>query len=854
MNLSKPLMWRDNSMEGILRFQASDLVLKVKKSFNPSRLNLNEWDDFLDILCGDREYQKEAIKTAIIYLASGEYHSINHLAKENYTINTDLQEKYKHESDIISQLPLSGKLSGVIDLATGTGKSYVIYGIAQIMMSLKLVKRVLVLCPSLTIERELMNKFTELASNINLKNSIPNSVTFKNPRIIDANSTIKEGDICIENIHAVYSTTGSSIEDSFSNGGIDTLVLSDEVHHAYNSTNEKDIRKWKEFLIGKHNFHYMLGFTGTAYIDNEYFPDVIYRYSLRQAIDSGFIKLVEYVSKDESIGQNEKFQKIYDNHKEFRRKYSKLKPLTIIVTKDIKAAENLCAEFVDFLANTEGVEHSIAESKTLTITSHQKHKKNVIALKTVDDSDNPAEWIFSVSMLTEGWDVKNIFQIVPWVDRAFDSKLLIAQVLGRGLRIPNGLIGQPKVRVFNHANWSKSIQSLVDEVLEMELCLASKVLELGDRSVYHFNLHTIDYTKEERAVEKKQEKQQEVFDLTKGIKLVSQIESEKKETEYEDVKGNLQTKTTIIQKETISVTEIVNKIIESFKGRALEAKLVFPSGEYEQEKLPSILDIRNFIELSMSDCGIKGDRLTEENANKIYGRFTGLLRRKPATPVFTKKVNNLIEIHTESMKNETARFSVVKRDMTLFLSHDYQNEMVAEETEIYKTARNEMKTKQIKEVGKYNIKTPVNIVFTTLEPEKRFVELLVSDELSKHIDAWVKSRDVGFYEIDYQKNKGSKFQKFNPDFFIAVGNNIIVVETKSDNDDSDENKAKYRAGKRHFELLNSELEAHGIEQKYYFCFLSPVDYNTFAQYVIDGRMFTSNFRSKLEDLLEKSDD
>ena len=80
-------------------------------------------------------------------------------------------------------------------------------------------------------------------------------------------------------------------------------------------------------------------------------------------------------------------------------------------------------------------------------------------LQYVDDKNNPVEWIISVSMLTEGWDVKNVFQIVPWEDRAFNSKLLIAQVLGRGLRIPVGLSIQPSVRVFNHSSWSKNIKN-----------------------------------------------------------------------------------------------------------------------------------------------------------------------------------------------------------------------------------------------------------------------------------------------------------------------------------------------------------------------------------------------------------
>ena len=35
---------------------------------------------------------------------------------------------------------------------------------------------------------------------------------------------------------------------------------------------KENIKKWKEFLIEpKNSFKYIMGFTGTAYIDNEYF-------------------------------------------------------------------------------------------------------------------------------------------------------------------------------------------------------------------------------------------------------------------------------------------------------------------------------------------------------------------------------------------------------------------------------------------------------------------------------------------------------------------------------------------------------------------------------------------------------
>mgnify|MGYP000902537220 CR=1 FL=1 len=304
----------------------------------------------------------------------------------------------------------------------------------------------------------------------------------------------------------------------------------------------------------------------------------------------------------------------------------------------------------------------------------------------------------------------------------------------------------------------------------------------------------------------------------------------------------------------IHVDEIVNRIIESFRGRALEAKLVFPEGVFEKENLPSVDVIRTYILDSMRSCGIKGEYLTSENANKIYGRFTGLLRRKPSTPVFTKKGDMIEEFNTRNMRAGTKSYSMLTKDVTLFLSNDYKQELSEEELQTYLTIKAELKTKQIKEINTHCIKTPMSIVFTQFEPERRFAELLTNDELSPHIDAWVKSRDVGFYGIDYQMNKGSAFQTFNPDFFILSGNNVAVVETKSDGDDSDVNCAKYKAAKRHFDLLNKALEIKGSSQRYFFYFLSPIDYNTFADYLSDGRIFNTTFHSKLMDQIEKKID
>lgn len=560
-------------MQEIRSYNNNDLVLAVNETYDHNDLNIQEWDDFLDILCGDREYQKNAIIKSIIYLCSNNYQNLRELVVENYNKNLELQSKYNDLSTFLSKIQMPEKLCANIDLATGTGKSYVIYGIAQIMLSLGFVKKILVLCPSVTIEDELKKKFIELSSNELLKKSIPVYSKFKNPSIVDANSTVKDGDVCIENIHAIYDRTNSSIEDSFKHCGADTLVLNDESHHIYNNIFKSESKKWKEFLLNsEYNFKYILGFTGTAYIENEYFNDVIYRYSLKTAIEDKVIKNIDYVFKDESISVNEKFQKIYQNHIDNRDKYPKVRPLTILITKDIGSAENLEEDLKEFLLKKEKTTLDAIQDKVLIVTSSDKHKSNLIKLKNVDSkNESKVEWIISVSMLTEGWDVKNVFQIVPWEDRAFNSKLLISQVLGRGLRLPlEYQTPQPKVIVFNHDAWSQNIKGLINEILEIETRIQSNVLKEGERSKYNFIVHNIDYEKIE--IERPHAKPKDSVDFSRleneGISLESQVLEVEHETSYSSVLGyEIREKNYLIEYGTYSVDEIIDTIYENFENR-----------------------------------------------------------------------------------------------------------------------------------------------------------------------------------------------------------------------------------------------------------------------------------------------
>jgi type III restriction enzyme len=857
-------------IQEIKTYKTADLVLQVSKNYNPALLNISEWDRFLDILCNNRQYQKEAIVNSIIFLASGQYNSIKDLIKENWNNPkmAELKARFKNIDEYESNLQLKDKLSANIDLATGTGKSYVIYGIAQIMLGMGFVDRVLVLCPSLTIEDGLTEKFNLLSQDASLLNAIPENSKIKNPAIKSADVTIKEGDICVENIHAVYERTGSSIKDSFQGNGQRTLVLNDEAHHIYNAvggrTNEeKNIKKWKEFLLDpEYDFKYIMGFTGTAYINNEYFNDVIYRYSLRQAVDDKMIKMVDYVSKNEDADDDIKFQEIYDNHEQNKNSYRKVKPLTILITKDISKAKQLHSWLVDKLSEKESLPTEVCEKKVLIVTSANEHKANIRLLKEVDNKENEIEWIVSVSMLTEGWDVKNVFQIVPMEDRAFNSKLLIAQVLGRGLRIPPEYqTPQPKVRVFNHDAWSRNIKSLVDEILEIEMRLVSSPITENGRNKFHFQLSQIDYEKE--AIEKESKKKHTEFDYTKGyIEIQSQVEEVEKEAEYTDFSGRISSKNTLIHYNTSSVDEVVNKIYDELRLREWEGKILkLPTGDYSKEKLPPKDEIRKIIRTSMEKVGIKGDRLIEKNAHKILNSFNTLLRKTGKTTIYEKKAKKPFTISTNNIERESMAVGNLRHNSTVFYSSNYSKELIGENLDILQAMLDDdsFPRSASKEINNFVFKTPLDLVFTKGEPERKFIEQLCKHENSENIEAWIKSRDMAFYSIEYSitstGGKHSKTQNFNPDFFIKVIDNktthYIVIEIKSDDDLSDENKAKNKYAKIHFDNLNNELEKGNIKEVYHFHFLSPNSYNVFFDYLKNGKIIKGEFKSEIEIKLEE---
>ncbi len=825
-------------------FQNKDLVLKVSPNYDTKRFNPNKYEAFLDALCENREYQKDAIWETTRYFLGGEYKNLKDLAEENHHKNTKLQEKYSSFDDFVSHLQLPGKLSCSLDHATATGKSYVMYGIARIMLAEGAVDQVLVLCPSNTIEGELTKKFRGMSGDKTLKDLLPHDSRILNPRIINASNTIQKGDICIENIHATYINTKSAIEDSLVGKGERTLVLNDEAHHLMNPS-DTALKKWKEFLLdSKYDFRFIVNLSGTCYIGDDYFTDVIHRFSLRDSIEAKFVKSIRYVAEDSSGSEDEKFQKIYDNHIENKKvKYRKVKPITILVTKNISDCKRLTDKLITFLSKREKISKDNAAEKVLIVTSANEHKNNIPILQRVDDKNTPVEWIASVSMLSEGWDVKNVFQIVPHEKRAFNSKLLIAQVLGRGLRIPEVYKGnQPVVTVFNHDKWSRSIKHLVDEVLEIEKRIYSYHVEKKEN--YNFDLYNIKYKRDDKEVEYPQEVPYEL--LKKGyITYSSQAEIVPEETEYEMViSGNREKREYYITKKMYSIDEAANEVVNKLKVIDMDLETKY-SEEFGREK------IREIIRASLKRIGEKGNLVSESNLQKTLQSFGVVYRKKTKSLRLKIVAQDLKKINTGEINKNSIGVGSLRRDSTIFWD-DYS--MILGDESDRKLLKELLDTKEdgelidiVKIENRYNFKTPLNVALSSYKPERKFIQGLIKEESAKVIDAWIKSLDMGFYSVEYSWRKGEhpKQGSFNPDFFIKVGDDIIVVEIKMDNDINDENKAKLRYAREHFTRIN-ELQK---EQRYYFKFLSPVSYDLFFNALREktSKDFGSELEAKLEE-------
>ena len=178
------------------------------------------------------------------------------------------------------------------------------------------------------------------------------------------------------------------------------------------------------------------------------FKNVVYKYNLAQALADG-----QFV-KNPAIAKRKNFEKGNLTEKEIEiikledaisvhqdtkvalelyaktNKVKQVKPFILVVCKDI----NHATETYHFINSPEFYNGEFI-GKVLQIDSSTKKEEDIEKqFISLEDVSNEIEIVIHVNMLKEGWDVTNLYTIVPL--RAANAGVLIEQTIGRGLRLP----------------------------------------------------------------------------------------------------------------------------------------------------------------------------------------------------------------------------------------------------------------------------------------------------------------------------------------------------------------------------------------------------------------------------------
>ena len=180
------------------------------------------------------------------------------------------------------------------------------------------------------------------------------------------------------------------------------------------------------------------------------FKNVVYRYDLPDAMEDGYVKepaigtranfdprsvdaeTLERIMLEDGINYHEHVKVVLETYAKNHDKPI-VRPFMLVVTKDTAHASEV-KQFVesdDFFAGRYRGRVIEIHSKT----SGEETDENAQRLLNIEKSGD-TDIVIHVNKLKEGWDVTNLFTIVPL--RASASDILTEQTLGRGLRLPYG--------------------------------------------------------------------------------------------------------------------------------------------------------------------------------------------------------------------------------------------------------------------------------------------------------------------------------------------------------------------------------------------------------------------------------
>lgn len=252
----------------------------------------------------------------------------------------------------------------------------------------------------------------------------------------------------------------------------DLVVLMDESHRYRASAGIRAINELKPVLG--------LELTATPYVETNkgavQFKNVILDYPLARAMADGFVKEPAVVTRKNfspagMSSEEIEFMKLEDGvrlHESvkveletYAREFDQpiVKPFVLIIARDTTHAGQLMK-----LIQSEAFFFGRYKDKVIQVDSSQtgaEEEKMIQDLLAVESAESPTEIVIHVNMLKEGWDVTNLYTIIPL--RAANARILIEQSIGRGLRLPYGKrTGVKVVDTLNIVAHDK-FQEIVDE-------------------------------------------------------------------------------------------------------------------------------------------------------------------------------------------------------------------------------------------------------------------------------------------------------------------------------------------------------------------------------------------------------
>lgn len=227
----------------------------------------------------------------------------------------------------------------------------------------------------------------------------------------------------------------------------DLVLIMDEAHRYRASTSASSIEELKPVLG--------LELTATPQIEagsrSARFKNVIYDYPLAQAMRDGYVKepavatranfnpksmskeALEQLKLEDGVRVHESAKVDLDVYAQ-QNGVQKVKPFMLVIAENTQHASELVK-----LIEGETFFEGRYKGRVIQVHSGQKgaeKDENVERLLSVERHDEPTEIVIHVNMLKEGWDVTNLYTIVPL--RTADSRTLVEQSIGRGLRLPYG--------------------------------------------------------------------------------------------------------------------------------------------------------------------------------------------------------------------------------------------------------------------------------------------------------------------------------------------------------------------------------------------------------------------------------